>query len=1246
MRPGPNKPPGMGYDAGMIHPSHASEARRALGALALFGLFLLAILTLPGGKLGYSMDFYVPIHSIMEVLSVVVAGLIFAIGWSSSRHSGPQAVLVVSSLFLGIAILDLMHLLTYRSMPDFITASGPQKAVDFWLAARTFAALALLATVTLSWQKPALLSRSLLVGLVLAMVVPICILLLFRPDWLPVTYIDGKGLTAFKIGYEYVLIAIHLAVAGLCCLRMRSLRTFNASALLAATGIIAMSEFLFTLYVDVTDFHNLLGHLFKIVAYVFLYEALFTETVEQPYQKLQESQQNLALTLDTLPDLLFEIDESGNYITFHAKEESKLAAPPEQLRGRNIRDVMPAEAVDSILKAIIEAKQTGKSRGTRITLDVPEGHRHFGLSVARRDKPDGSHTYLVLSRDVTETVEQEQAIALEARLNAALLQIPDAAGELDEAAFLRHGLGIIEQLSGSPASFLCLTGRDAPASLACVWPNGSGTDVEAPMQASGACLQTIRGRKAVVVDTAIDRPAELGLPEQCRGWQRAVLLPIIDGEQVRLLLVVGNKPQAYTGQDLNILQVFGKTLWQSVLRRRLDAEVAERQEQINYFFETNLELLCIGNLDGTLIRVNQGFESVLGHAPAEVEGRRFIDFMHPDDVAETGRQLQNLAAGSDVVDVENRWRCRDGSYREIAWRYKSNGDLVFATGRDVTDGHRRDAELRRLSKAIEQSPNSLVITDTKARIEFVNPAFTDITGYTLPEVLGRNPRILKSGKTPASTYAEMWSRLSRGEPWQGELINRRKNGEEYTEMALIYPLRDAESRITHYIAHKEDITERKASAERIQQLSHYDQLTGLPNRVLMEQRFHGALELVKRQHHPLCLMWLDLDNFKDINDAIGHGMGDLLLREVAQRLRGQLRDQDVLARQSGDDFTLVLPGMNQDAAAIAANDLLSILQLPIEVGGHELLVSGSIGVAMYPNDGETLDALQMCAESAMYRVKEDGRNGFRFYAPDMQEQASRKLALTNALKHAMARGELHLMYQPQKSMKDGRLVGAEALLRWRSPQWGDVSPAEFVPLAENSGMIVPIGDWVLRTAAHQLKRWRDAGLAVETVAVNLSAVQFVQPGLAAAIAKQVRDIGLAPEHIELELTEAVALKNPEAAQRIMAELSGSGFRLSIDDFGTGYSSMSYLKRFAIDKLKIDKSFVDEIGVKDEDRAIVVAIIQMARSLGMSTIAEGVESEAQLEFLRGNGCDEIQGYLYSRPLDPERFEAFVRDAAAR
>ncbi len=1244
-------PTGMGYDSVMIHPSHAPEARRALGALTLFGVLLLAILVLPTDQLGNGIRYYVPVHSIMEVLSVVVAGLIFAIGWSSSRHSGPQAVLVVSSLFLGIAILDLMHLLTFRSMPDFITASGPQKAVDFWLAARTFAALALLAAVTLSWQKPALLSRSLLVGLVLAMVIPICILLLFRPDWLPVTYIDGKGLTAFKIGYEYVLIAAHLAVAGLCYLRMRSLRTFNASALLAATGIIAMSEFLFTLYVDVTDFHNLLGHLFKIVGYVFLYEALFAETVERPYQQLRESEGNLVATLDTLPDLLFEIDEAGTHVGIHTRDSNKLIASKESLLGSNIREVMPPEAVDITLKAIAEAKRDGKSRGHRIMLDVREGRRYFGLSISRKDNPDGGHSYLVLSRDVTEVVKQEQALAQEARINGALLQLPEAALHLDENALLQFGLEMMERLTGSTVSFLHFVSEDQDSLQLVTWSRNTLADCDIPHEShlpigqAGIWAEAVRTHKPLLINAYAGEPLKRGLPDGHTALERLVVVPVLDGSLVRLLVGMGNKAEDYIQQDIDTLRLFGESLWQAVQRRRLNQEVRSKQEEIKYFFDTNLELLCIGALDGTLARLNRGFENILGYAPAELKGRRFLDFVHPDDRAESEHKLRDLAASQDVIDLENRWRCRDGSYRNVAWRAKSNGSMVYASGRDVTESHRRDAELRRLSTAIEQSPNSLVITDTEARIEFVNKAFSDITGYSLPEVLGRNPRLLKSGKTPTAVYVEMWERLSRGEPWKGELINRRKDGGEYAEMALIYPLRDAGGRITHYIAHKEDISERKASAERIQQLSHYDQLTGLPNRVLMEQRFHGALELVKRQHHPLCLMWLDLDNFKDINDAIGHGMGDLLLREVAQRLRGQLRDQDVLARQSGDDFTLVLPGMDQDAAAAAAADLLSVLQLPIEVGGHELLVSGSVGLAMYPNDGQTLEVLQMCAESAMYRVKQDGRNGFRFYAPEMQAQASRKLALTNSLKHAMARGELFLEYQPQKSLQDGRLTGAEALLRWRSPQWGNVSPAEFVPLAESSGMIVPIGDWVLRTAAQQLKAWRDAGLPLETVAVNLSAVQFGQPGLAAAIAKQMHDIGLSPEHIELELTEAVALKNPEAARRIMAGLSESGFRLSIDDFGTGYSSMSYLKRFAIDRLKIDKSFVDEIGAKAEDRAIVVAIIQMARSLGMSTIAEGVETQAQLDFLRQSGCDEIQGYHYSRPLDPERFEAFVRHEAA-
>ncbi|MFM6989532.1 MAG: EAL domain-containing protein [Arenimonas sp.] len=1235
----------------MIHPSHAPEARRALGTVALLGLLLLAILMLPAARLGIGVPYYVPIHTIMEVLSVAVAGLIFAIGWSSSRHHGPQAVLWVSSLFLGIAVLDLMHLLTFRSMPDFITPSNPEKAVDFWLAARSFAAAALLAAATMSWRRPALLPRHLLAGLVLLAVLPVCILLMFRPDWLPTTYIPGRGLTGFKIGYEYALMAVHLAIAALCLRHLRSPRRFNAGALLAATCIIAMSEFLFTRYAEVTDHYNLFGHLYKIVAYVFLYEALFTETVERPYQQLRESERNLNATLDTLPDLLFEVDETGTYLDLHTEERSKLVAPAEKLLGRNIRDVMPADAVHTILQAVSEAKRTGKSRDSRIVLDVPEGRRHFGLSISRKDNPDGSVSYLVLSRDITDLMLQKQALAQEARINGALLQLPEAAGSMDEAEVLRFGLETMERLTGSEVAFLHFVSEDQETLQLVSWSRNTLNDCRIeheshlPISQAGIWAEAVRRHRPLLINDYGGEPLKRGLPEGHVGLKRIAVVPVLDGNLVRVLVGVGNKAADYEQQDIDALRLFGESLWQAVLRRRLNEEIRIRQQDVNYFFDTNLELFCIGNLDGKFIRVNRGFENILGFSAEKLEGYKFLDFVHPDDREATAESLRRLKTAQDVVDLENRWLHQGDGYRHIAWRAKSNGSVVYASGRDVTESRLRDAELRRLSTAVEQSPNSLVITDTEARIEFVNQAFTRITGYTLQEVLGRNPRILQSGKTPAAVYADMWGRLTRGEPWKGELFNRRKDGSEYTEMALIYPLRDAGGRITHYIAHKEDITERKASAERIQQLSHYDQLTGLPNRVLMEQRFHAVLAQVKRRQQPLCLMWLDLDNFKDINDAIGHGMGDMLLREVAQRLRGQLRDQDVLARQSGDDFVLLLPGTDQDAAAATATALLATLQLPIEVGGHELLVSGSVGLAMYPNDGQTLEALQMCAESAMYRVKQDGRNGFRFYAPEMQAQASRKLALTNSLKHAMARGELFLEYQPQKSLHDGRLTGAEALLRWRSPQWGNVSPAEFVPLAESSGMIVPIGDWVLRTAAQQLKAWRDAGLPLETVAVNLSAVQFGQPGLAAAIAKQMHDIGLSPEHIELELTEAVALKNPEAARRIMAGLSESGFRLSIDDFGTGYSSMSYLKRFAIDRLKIDKSFVDEIGAKAEDRAIVVAIIQMARSLGMSTIAEGVESQAQFDFLRESGCDEIQGYFYSKPLDAERFEAFLRRQAA-
>ncbi|BBO99640.1 hypothetical protein SFSGTM_03490 [Sulfuriferula nivalis] len=439
----------------------------------------------------------------------------------------------------------------------------------------------------------------------------------------------------------------------------------------------------------------------------------------------------------------------------------------------------------------------------------------------------------------------------------------------------------------------------------------------------------------------------------------------------------------------------------------------------------------------------------------------------------------------------------------------------------------------------------------------------------------------------------------------------------------------------------QDITERRQTELAIEELAHFDQLTGLPNRLLLNDRFKYAINLAQRNNEPIAVLFLDLDHFKDINDTLGHSIGDKVLMEIANRLKSVLREQDILSRQGGDEFILILPNTDADGAALVASKLIEIIALPCLIEQHELSVTASVGIAIYPNDGTTLELLSKNADIAMYRAKNEGRNQFSFYTPEMQTQYARKLTLANALRHALERNELQLHYQPQLSINTGHIIGVEALLRWYHPELGMVSPAEFIPIAESNGLIIAIGEWVLRTAAQQLKYWIVSGFKPMVMAVNLSAVQFRQSNLPELITSILDEVELPHQYFELELTEAVAMDNPLTAIVVMDKLHDQGIRMAIDDFGTGYSSLSYLKKFNVYKLKIDQSFVRDIIVDLEDRAIVTAIINLASNLGLQTIAEGVETAEQLDFLRSQGCNEAQGYYFSKPLTAAQFEDYAR-----
>lgn len=1092
----------------MIHVSHRAEARRAFLAVAALAILLLLARVLPPPLQAQGLAGYLPLHTAIEVLSVAVAAMVFAIGWSTQLHQPSRNVLLLSCLFLGVALLDLSHLLSYQGMPAFVTPSGPEKAIDFWLAARSLAAGGMLAVAILPWTERAPWPRAAMLGATLVPVALFHLLVLLRPDFLPSTFVPGQGLTAFKVGFEYVLICIY----GLAALRFLSglsrPRLYNASGLMAAAAIMAMGEYFFTLYASVTDVYNLLGHAYKAVAYAFLYRAIFVETVQQPHLRLAASERQLGATLNALPDLLFEVSAEGRYIAVHAGATGGLAAPASALVGRLIVDVLPAAAARTCLQVLEDTLAHGTSRGRRIMLKTPDGWRHFELSAARRDDgPGKSPNVLLISRDVTEVVAQELALAHEAHLNAILLALPQQAEGLDEPGFLRLAASRAASLTDSRDACLLFVRAGCE-----VLPPPGGVDTPLA-DAADAWAAVLEQRQAVTL--------EVCLPP---GLKRLLALPAIEDGQVKMLLGVADKAEPYAERDRQTLQILTDAIWRILSRQRQDATV------------------------------------------------------------------------------------------------------------------------RRLSSAVAQSPFPIIITGLDARIEYVNAAFTALSGYSEAESLGRNPRFLQSGKTPPSSYKDLWARLKQGEAWTGELINRRKDGSEYTEQALIYPVRNEAGQVVNYLAHKENITAQKAATDRIRQLSYFDQLTGLPNRSLLVERLRHALDLARHRGEPLTLMWLDLDRFKAVNDSLGRATGDQLLCEVSRRLLALVQDPCTVSRPAGDDFAIVLPGVNQHEAAARAAGILGALELPVALDEQEQFITASIGIAHFPTDGDDPEALLRCAEAAMHLAKEDGRSAVRFYASGMQEQAARALGLSNSLKQALARGELRLAYQPQGSLVDGRIVGVEALLRWRSPIWGDVSPAEFVPLAESTGLIVPIGEWVLRTAVGQLRQWQEQGLTGLTMAVNLSAVQFVQPGLAAGIERLVREIGVDPELVELELTEAVTFKNPEAAIAVMQELNNVGFRLAIDDFGTGYSSLNYLKRLAVHKLKIDRSFVRELDASAHDQAIVSAIIQMGHSLGLHIIAEGVETHEQLAMLRARGCDEIQGYLLGRPTDPAQFAERAHDAS--
>lgn len=574
------------------------------------------------------------------------------------------------------------------------------------------------------------------------------------------------------------------------------------------------------------------------------------------------------------------------------------------------------------------------------------------------------------------------------------------------------------------------------------------------------------------------------------------------------------------------------------------------------------------------------------------------------------------------------------------WRRQQAGVQALREAYD-----RLDAEKQLNQTIVNSSPFAIYTRDRHGIVTGWNPAAERLFGWTAQEVLGR-PLLSVPSERQRETD-ELRERVLAGETIVGLEVQRQKSdGTLFDLSTTLAPLRDATGAVTGYLAIASDVTARKAAERRIEFLAYRDMLTGLPNRVLLRDRFEQALAHAHRAHTRVALLFLDLDNFKTINDTLGHAVGDALLKEIAARLHHCVRETDTISRQGGDEFLIVLPDLR--GTEVITPVLIKIresLQAPIRFDGHELSTSVSIGVAIYPDDGLDFETLLRKADTAMYRAKDAGRNHYRFFDEQMNTEALELMQLKNGLRRAIAQQEFTLLFQPQIDLESGRVVAAEALLRWQQPELGAVPPARFIPVAEESGLIVSIGEWVMHEACQQAAVWRQAGLPPLVVAVNLSAVQFRRGDVVQLVTQALQDSGLPADHLELELTESILLKDTEQVLASVRQLKALGVRLSIDDFGTGYSSLSYLKRFDVDRLKIDRSFVRDLAHDPDDAAIVRAIIRMARSLGLRTVAEGVEDAVTLARLRRFRCDEAQGYHFAAPMAAAELAAFVRQHGA-
>jgi len=719
-------------------------------------------------------------------------------------------------------------------------------------------------------------------------------------------------------------------------------------------------------------------------------------------------------------------------------------------------------------------------------------------------------------------------------------------------------------------------------------------------------------------------------------------------------------------------------------RNRIAGVLQEREQRLRGILDSVADGIITINVRGEVLAFNKAAEHIFGHDARDVLGHNISMLIAEPHASNHDQYLANYIAtgkkkimgamGREEIGVRKDGkefplelsvtelrhgtkRFFTGIVRDITQRKLAEEQLIHAHDeleirveertreltQEIVERHRAEDRLRLAGEVIEALNEGVVIIDPDFRISSVNPAYTSISGYNVEDVIGNYPMNHTALSQGGAMFDEMWSGLEEFGCWEGEFWNLRSNGEEYAERLSVTAITGPTGDVMQFAAIISDITKRKQDEERILYQANYDSLTGLPNRSLFLDRLSQAISNMERTNKNLGLLFIDLDGFKLVNDTLGHNVGDMLLKEAAKRLGTCVRTGDTVARLGGDEFTIIMPNLEDSRnAPLVAQRVLDSLGRAFILGGHEAFISGSIGITIYPDDAS--DALELLknADGAMYRAKEEGKANYQFFTTDMNEEVKERLVVKNGLSKALENNEFVLLYQPKLDLITNRVTGAEALMRWESPELGTVSPVKFIPVLEETGMVVEVGEWAIHTACRQHVAWIKAGLPPIKIAVNLSARQLREPSFVKIVKTALQKTNLPASALEIEITESMLMSDAPIIVAALEELHEFGVHISMDDFGTGYSSLSYLKRFPIDTIKIDRSFVNDIDVDSDDAEIIHTIITMGHTLNRRIIAEGVETEAQLDVLKAYRCDEIQGFYFSRPLASDAFTAFIKN----